>query len=92
MENNKNEVMEKATYEQLENYVDQLAQQNAVLRRKLTELADNSAYKRLDYLFKVVENKNAFPEDFTEKCVNAIVETFISEDNNTENTENKTEE
>ena len=40
-----------------------------------------NTFKRLDYLFKVVENSIQFPDDFVSECVSEIVNTItIKED------------
>lgn len=74
MENTKTEVREKPTYEQLENYVDQLAYQNMNLNKRVSELSDIVMLKRMDYLFKVIENKDSFTDSFIQTCSNEIVE------------------
>ena len=74
MENTKTEVREKPTYEQLENYVNQLASQNMALNKRVAELSDIAMFKRIDYLFKVIENKDSFDESFVETCSNEIVD------------------
>lgn len=68
MEENK----EKLTYEQLEEVCKQLSNQNNQLYAKLQELSMVTTFKRLDYLFKVVENDVSFDEEFVGKCVNEI--------------------
>lgn len=74
MENTKTEVRENPTYEQLENYVNQLASQNMALNKRVAELSEISMFKRIDYLFKVIENKDSFDESFVETCSNEIVD------------------
>lgn len=74
MENTKTEVREKPTYEQLENYVDQLAYQNMNLNKRVSELSDIVMLKRMDYLFKVIENKDSFTDSFIQTCSNEIAE------------------
>ena len=54
----------KLSYEELENVCHQLSEQSQTLYRKLQEANMTNMFKRLDYLFAVVENKVAFPEDF----------------------------
>lgn len=85
MENTKTEVREKPTYEQLENYVEQLAAQNMSLRKRVAEMEEISFFKMLDYSFKVIENKEVFPAEFLNKCISNIVEAMTPADN-TENT------
>lgn len=68
---------EKMSYEQLENVAHQLSEQNRQLFAKLQELNMANMFKRLDYLFKVVENGHMFKQDFLEKCV-AEIESIIT--------------
>lgn len=63
---------EKMSYEQLENVAHQLSEQNRQLFAKLQELNMANVFKRLDYLFKVVENGRMFKQDFLEKCIAEI--------------------
>ena len=63
----------KLSYEELENVCHQLSEQSQTLYRKLQEANMTNMFKRLDYLFAVVENKVAFPEDFAKKCVDEII-------------------
>ena len=55
---------EKLSYEQLENVAHQLSEQNRQLYAKLQELQVDNMFKRLDYLFKVVENNNGVVQSF----------------------------
>lgn len=68
---------EKMSYEQLENVAHQLSEQNRQLFAKLQELNMANMFKRLDYLFKVIENGHMFKQDFLEKCI-AEVESLIT--------------
>lgn len=68
---------EKMSYEQLENVAHQLSEQNRQLFAKLQELNMANMFKRLDYLFKVVENGHMFKQDFLEKCI-AEVESLMT--------------
>lgn len=63
----------KLSYEELENVCHQLSEQSQTLYRKLQEANMTNMFKRLDYLFAVVENEGAFPEDFTKKCIDEII-------------------
>lgn len=63
---------EKLSYEKLENVAHQLSEQNRQLFAKLQELNMANMFKRLDYLFKVVENGHMFDQDFLEKCITEI--------------------
>ena len=68
---------EKMSYEQLENVAHQLSEQNRQLFVKLQELNMANMFKRLDYLFKVVENGHMFKQDFFEKCIAEIENLMI---------------
>ena len=63
---------EKMSYEQLESVAHQLSEQNRQLFAKLQELNIADMFKRLDYLFKVIENGHMFKQDFLEKCIAEI--------------------
>ena len=65
---------EKMSYEQLENVAHQLSEQAKQLYTKLQEANINNIFKRLDYLFKVVENGHMFKQDFLDKCIIEIEE------------------
>ena len=68
---------EKISYEQLESVAHQLSEQNRQLFAKLQELNMTNVFKRLDYLFKVIENGHMFKQDFLEKCI-AEVESLMT--------------
>lgn len=63
---------EKLSYEQLENAAHQLSEQNRQLYMRVQQLELTNVFKRLDYLFKVVENKQAFKKEFLDTCTNEI--------------------
>lgn len=89
---------EKMSYEQLENIAHQLSEQVKQLYMKLQAANMGNMFKRLDYLFKVVENGHMFKQDFLEKCIAEIEELMtvpeeVEEDNKEEETPGiKTEE
>ena len=68
---------EKLAYEKLENVAHKLSEQNRQLFAKLQELNMANMFKRLDYLFKVIENGHMFKQDFLEKCI-AEIESLIT--------------
>lgn len=74
MEENKKTVEQskhdKPTYEELNNYCNQLFMQNKELYQKLGTLVN--VYTRLPYLFKVLEYSTYFSEDFTKQMANEI--------------------
>lgn len=82
---------EKMSYEQLENVAHQLSEQARQLYAELQKANMTNIFKRLDYLFKVVENAHAFSEEFVAKCV-AEVEELITVPENEGETEEKPEE
>ena len=51
---------EKMSYEELENIAHQLSEQSRVLVQKLQEANMTNAFKRLDYLFKVIDLSSRF--------------------------------
>ena len=65
---------EKMSYEQLENIAHQLSEQAKQLYMKLQDANMNNIFKRLDYLFKVMENGHMFKQDFLDKCMVEIEE------------------
>lgn len=85
---NKEVKKEKLSYEELENVCHQLSEQSRSLYEKLQESNMNNLFKRLDYLFAVIENSEKFPEDFTKKCTDEIVTAMTIKEEST-NTEEK---
>lgn len=65
---------QKMSYEQLEQVAHQLSEQAKQLYMKLQAANMGNMFKRLDYLFKVVENGHMFKQDFLEKCIAEIEE------------------
>lgn len=82
---------QKMSYEQLENIAHQLSEQNRQLFAKLQEANMANVFKRMDYLFKVVENYNVFGREFLDKCV-AEIESMMTLPEAKEEPENKSEE
>lgn len=62
----------KMSYEQLEDVAHQLSEQVRQLYAKLQESNLGNMFKRLDYLFKVIENAHAFNAEFISKCTSEI--------------------
>lgn len=63
---------QKMSYEQLEQVAHQLSEQARQLYSQLQKSNLNNMFKRLDYLFKIVENSHMFNQDFLEKCIKEI--------------------
>lgn len=74
----------KMSYEQLENVAHQLSEQVRQLYAKLQESNLENMFKRLDYLFKVIENAHAFNEEFVSKCTSEIESLMTLPDNEDE--------
>lgn len=64
----------KVSYEELENIAAQLSAQNRQLYARVQQMDITNLLRRLDYMFKVVENSHVFSEEFVTKCVNEIEE------------------
>ena len=81
---------EKMSYEQLENVAHQLSEQAKQLYAQLQAANMTNMFKRLDYLFKVVENGHAFSIDFLNKCI-AEIEEHMTIPEEVEETDNENE-
>ena len=80
----------KFTYEELNDIASQLSQQNQQLYQQLQRANMNNMFKRLDYLFKVVENGHMFNSEFLDKCISEIEDTItVEEDSTQDNKEEK---
>lgn len=79
MEEKKDKATEKMSYEQLENVAMQLQQKLMMAENNLRGI--NYTAMRLTWLFKTIENKGIFPEDFVTKCVAEIQEILTIEEN-----------
>lgn len=77
---------EKMSYEQLENIAHQLSEQAKQLYAKLQNANMTNMFKRLDYLFKIVENKESFSKEFVDKCI-AEIEDLMTVPEESENSE-----
>ena len=73
-ENKENKEVKKLSYEQLEQIANQYSEQARQLYLKLQEVNMTNMFKRMDYLFKVVENNKVFSSDFVKKCINELEE------------------
>lgn len=80
MEENKMEETKKEelSYEELKNVAIQLQQRCAMLEKQLKGI-DLGAI-RLNYLFKVVKYKEAFPVEFAEQCIKEVQEMLTIEE------------
>ena len=65
---------EKPSYEQLERDIAGLKSMNNQLLMQLQQINMSNLFKRLDYLFKVVEFREVFNADFAKRCADEIEE------------------
>lgn len=90
MEENKNQEVEQPkelSYEELKNVAAQLQHQNEQMRNAIMKLDYTNTFKRLDYLFKVIEFSIQFPDDFVANCINEIVDMMTVKEEEKENEE-----
>lgn len=78
MEENKKKAVNTATkgtkepsLDELKNWCNQLLSQRNQLAERLNQITD--VVSKLPWLFKVVENKDFFPQDFVQRCKDEIV-------------------
>ena len=64
----KKEEKKKLTYDELKTACDQLHQQNQYMAREMHKKASEELYKRIDYLFKVLEFSDKFNSNFVIKA------------------------
>ena len=62
--------------EQLTQLVDQLYSRNQQLAEALNEKNTALMFKRLDYLFKVIESSHMFSDEFVDKCIDELQRTL----------------
>ena len=70
----------KLSYEELKNIAGQLQQQNKMLVEQMYKARNEEMYKRIDYLFKVLENKDSFSTGFCHGVANEIEDVLTIED------------
>ena len=71
MEENKKKEL---SYDELKNVAGQLSQQNQQLNLMLQQANMTNMFKRMDYLFKVLEFQNCFDSEFVITCSDEIKE------------------
>jgi hypothetical protein len=75
---------EKPTYEDLNNWCYQLAEQNRKLKAQVQSMNLTNAFKRQDYLFEIIniarDNTYLFPEEIVERAVQETVEFLFPND------------
>lgn len=70
----------RATYEELNSYCLQLFNQNKQLVEQLRQKELANLFKRLDYLFLVLRNKDSFNADFVGNCAEEIQGALVMPD------------
>jgi hypothetical protein len=77
---------EKMSYEELNNAAIQLSEQNRKMYMQLQEVNMVNMFKRLEFLFKVIENQGSFSSEFVIKCVEEVedIMTIPTEDKDSE--------
>lgn len=88
-EQKENKKKAQLSYEELNNVARQLSEQNRQLQQMLQNT--QNIFRRLDYLFRVVEIKNFIPDDFKEACAKEIIELMTIPDDESENKEKAVE-
>ena len=64
------------TTEQLTQLIDQLYGRNQQLVEALNEKNTALMFKRMDYLFKIVEQSHMFDDEFVTKCIDELQKTL----------------
>ena len=76
------------SYDQLKEVAAQLQHENQQLRSTLVRVDYSNTFKRLDYLFKVLDNYIHFDDDFVASCIKEIQDMMTIKEESTEDTEN----
>lgn len=87
VENKEKKDVKPLDIDQVKMVASQLQQRCVMLENKLRSI--DLTTMRLNYLFKVLENKLCFPKDFVNKCTNEIVDLM---DDSSEEEQSKEEE
>lgn len=75
------------SYDQLKEVAAQLQHENQQLRSTLVRVDYSNTFKRLDYLFKVLDNYVHFDDDFVASCIKEIQDMMTIKEESTEDTE-----
>ena len=75
------------SYDQLKEVAAQLQHENQQLRSTLVRVDYSNTFKRLDYLFKVLDNYIHFDDDFVASCIKEIQDIMTIKEESTEDTE-----
>jgi hypothetical protein len=81
----KNEAqINKLTYEQMQKLVRSLHEENEMLKQRINQTATESFYKRIEYLFKIIEYKEELKEELFSLAVSELKEILFSVEQNNE--------
>jgi vacuolar-type H+-ATPase subunit I/STV1 len=80
MEETNVNVENKLSYEELENAANKIVADYQRLYAEYQKLNMENAFKRLDYLFKVLKYHDVLDSDFVKNCVSEIQEMMIIKD------------
>lgn len=69
-------VSNEPTADQFKQLIDQLYTRNQQLVEALNEKNTAMMFKRMDYLFKIVEQSHMFDDEFVTKCINELQTTL----------------
>ena len=75
------------SYDQLKEVAAQLQHENQQLRSTLVRVDYSNTFKRLDYLFKVLDNYVHFDDDFVASCIKEIQDMMTIKEESTEGME-----
>ena len=75
------------SYDQLKEVAAQLQHENQQLRSTLVRIDYSNTIKRLDYLFKVLDNYVHFDDGFVASCIKEIQDMMTIKEESTEDTE-----
>ena len=75
------------SYDQLKEVAAQLQHENQQLRSTLVRVDYSNTFKRLDYLFKVLDNYVHFDDDFVASCIKEIQDMITIKEESTEDIE-----
>lgn len=62
-----------------ETLIKNLIEENKALRKAVEEINDARGYKRIEYLFKVIDFSTQFPKDIVDKAVKEIGNALYNE-------------
>lgn len=71
---------EKLSYEQLTEIANNLHQRLIKAEQNVRDISLGNTFKRLEFLFKIIENYNMFPEEFVNKVLLEIQDLMTIEE------------